>query len=188
MAKAIERSIISITPQVEQGMRVSPPRDLYIDRLRSVMTAMVLLHHTAITYGAPGGWFWTNCIPPVRRPASCSRCSFPQTRPTSWASSSCWQAISRRLTGAQRLCALHRRPLPAARLAPARLHPDPRASDRRHCNAGDGKGFWVALPYLWIHQRIINGPLWFAQALLIFSLGYCAWRAVAGRSLIRFGS
>src|ERR1700735_3209378 len=40
---------------------VTPPRmlrDFYIDRLRSVMTALVILHHTAITYGAVGGWFW----------------------------------------------------------------------------------------------------------------------------------
>lgn len=35
-----------------------PQRDYYIDRLRSVMTALVILHHTAITYGASGGWFW----------------------------------------------------------------------------------------------------------------------------------
>jgi fucose 4-O-acetylase-like acetyltransferase len=38
-------------------------RDLYIDRLRSVMTVMVILHHTAITYGAPGGWFWMELKP-----------------------------------------------------------------------------------------------------------------------------
>jgi hypothetical protein len=29
-------------------------RDLYIDRLRSVMTALVIFHHAAITYDAPG--------------------------------------------------------------------------------------------------------------------------------------
>jgi len=33
---------------------IAPARDLYIDRLRSVMTALVILHHTAITYGAAG--------------------------------------------------------------------------------------------------------------------------------------
>jgi len=26
------------------------------------------------------------------------------------------------------------------------------------------------------HKEFINGPLWFVQALLLFSLGYCAWR------------
>ena len=44
-------------------------RDLYIDRLRSVMTVMVILHHTAITYGAPGGWYW-NELKPSGAPSS----------------------------------------------------------------------------------------------------------------------
>ena len=30
----------------------------------------------------------------------------------------------------------------------------------------EGKGFWRVFPYLWNHTIIINGPLWFAQALL----------------------
>jgi hypothetical protein len=38
-------------------------RDFYIDRLRSIMTAFVILHHTAITYGAIGGWFWYELKP-----------------------------------------------------------------------------------------------------------------------------
>ena len=33
-------------------------RDFYIDCLRSVMIALVILHHTAITYGASGLWFY----------------------------------------------------------------------------------------------------------------------------------
>ena len=48
-------------------------RDFYIDRLRSVMTVMVILHHTAITYGAPGSWFWIELKPPVRLQACYSR-------------------------------------------------------------------------------------------------------------------
>src|SRR5579862_7999336 len=35
-----------------------PQRDFYIDRLRSAMTMLVIFHHTAITYGAMGGWFY----------------------------------------------------------------------------------------------------------------------------------
>ncbi len=49
--------------------------------------------------------------------------------------------------------------------------------------AAQGEGFWPTIIFLWEHKRIINGPLWFAQALLIFSLGYCAWRAVFGTPL-----
>ena len=46
-------------------------------------------------------------------------------------------------------------------------------------NYAQGEGFWIVFPWLWRHKEFINGPLWFAQALLIFSLAYCAWRAVA---------
>lgn len=35
-----------------------PQRDFYIDRLRTVLTVLVVLEHTAITYGGNGGWFW----------------------------------------------------------------------------------------------------------------------------------
>lgn len=33
-------------------------RSFHIDRLRVVLTALVILHHTAITYGGSGGWFY----------------------------------------------------------------------------------------------------------------------------------
>jgi peptidoglycan/LPS O-acetylase OafA/YrhL len=50
-------------------------------------------------------------------------------------------------------------------------------------NFAQGDGFWSRFVSLWRHKEFINGPLWFAQALLIFSLAYCAWRAVAGAPL-----
>jgi hypothetical protein len=43
-----------------------------------------------------------------------------------------------------------------------------------------GRGFWATFAGLWQDRNFINGPMWFTQALLIFSLGYCAWRAVFG--------
>ncbi|TAG25310.1 MAG: acyltransferase [Burkholderiales bacterium] len=33
-------------------------RHFYIDRLRVLLTGLVIFHHTAITYGASGGWFY----------------------------------------------------------------------------------------------------------------------------------
>ena len=33
-------------------------RQLYIDNLRIFLISLVVLHHTAITYGAPGGWYY----------------------------------------------------------------------------------------------------------------------------------
>ena len=34
-------------------------RNTYIDNIRVYLTILVILHHTAITYGAPGGWYYT---------------------------------------------------------------------------------------------------------------------------------
>lgn len=33
-------------------------RTPFIDRLRVALTALVVFHHAAITYGAVGGWYW----------------------------------------------------------------------------------------------------------------------------------
>jgi glucan biosynthesis protein C len=35
-----------------------PSRILYIDNLRVLLTCLVVLHHLAITYGAPGDWYY----------------------------------------------------------------------------------------------------------------------------------
>ena len=49
--------------------------------------------------------------------------------------------------------------------------------------AAQGDGFWPTIAALWHRKHFINGPLWFAQALLIFSLAYCLWRALPGSPL-----
>src|SRR5262249_28734852 len=33
-------------------------RNRSIDHLRVLLTALVILHHTAIAYGGSGGWYW----------------------------------------------------------------------------------------------------------------------------------
>ena len=171
--------------RVSTPANASAPRDLYyIDRLRSVMTALVLLHHTAITYGAPGGWFWYELHP------NGSLTSFLLTLFVS-TNQAYFMGFFFLLAGYFTPGSLERKgygrfladrflrlglPLLAfiVILAPLTVG---------IADAGDGKGFWPAINYLWVHKRIINGPLWFAQALLLFTLGYCAWRAIAGHSL-----
>lgn len=37
-----------------------PAKLLYIDNLKVALTVLVVLHHTFITYGAPGGWYFTD--------------------------------------------------------------------------------------------------------------------------------
>jgi len=164
--------------------RIAPPRDLYIDRLRTIMTAFVILHHTAITHGASGSWFY-NELHVSGETSSILLTLFCATNqayfmgfffllaayftPGSLERKGYAKFIGDRFTrlGIPLLVFIFiLGPLTAAMVA-----------------SHDGKGFWRVFPYLWNHVIIINGPLWFAQALLIFSLAYCAWRAAFGSSL-----
>ena len=159
-------------------------RDLYIDRLRAVMTAFVVLHHTAITYGAVGGWFYSE-VKPSASPSSLLLTMFCATN----------QAY---FMGFFFLLAGYFTPPSLERKGYARFIGD------RFLRLGlpllafglilgpltdaivsfaQGKGFWPTIAWLWNHKEFNNGPLWFAQALLIFSLAYCAWRAIFGAPL-----
>jgi peptidoglycan/LPS O-acetylase OafA/YrhL len=148
------------------------------------MTVMVILHHTAITYGAPGGWFWTE-LKPSGAPSSILLTLFVSTNQAYFMGfffmlAGYFTPGSLEKKGYGRfICDRFLRlglPLLAFGLV---LGPVTAAI----VNAAQGDGFWVVFPYLWRHREFINGPLWFAQALLIFSLGYCAWRAAFGATL-----
>jgi peptidoglycan/LPS O-acetylase OafA/YrhL len=161
-----------------------PQREFYIDRLRSVMVALVILHHTAITYGAIGGWFWRE-VEPSGSPSGILLMLFCTTN----------QAY---FMGFFFLLAGYFTPASLERKGYARFIGDrflrlglpllafililgPLTS--AIVNFAQGDGFWPAIRSIWQHKEIINGPLWFAQALLIFSLGYCGWRAIFGSPL-----
>ena len=36
----------------------TPQKIVYLDHIKVLMTVLVILHHTVITYGGPGGWYW----------------------------------------------------------------------------------------------------------------------------------
>src|SRR5580658_806247 len=159
-------------------------RDLYIDRLRSVMTVLVILHHTAITYGAPGGWFWTE-LKPSAAPSSLLLTLFVTTN------QAYFMGFFFFLAGYFTPASLERKGYPrfvgdrflrlGLPLLAFGLLLGPLTA--AIVNYAQGDGFWVVFPWLWRHREFINGPLWFAQALLIFSLAYCGWRAAAGSPL-----
>ena len=163
-----------------------PQREYYVDRLRSVMVALVILHHTAITCGAIGGWFWRE-VEPSGSPSGILLMLFCTTN----------QAY---FMGLFFLLAGYFTPASMERKGYARFAGDrflrlglpllafililgPLTSGI--VNFAQGDGFWPAIRSIWEHKEIINGPLWFAQALLIFSLGYCAWRAIFGSPLAK---
>ena len=159
-------------------------RDFYIDRLRSVMTVLVILHHTAITYGAIGGWFWRE-VEPSGIASSVLLVLFCTTN------QAYFMGFFFLLAGYFAPASLERKgytrfigdrflrlglPLLAFGLILGPL-------TAGMVNFAQGDGFWSAIFWLWRHKEFINGPLWFAQALLIFSLCYCTWRATFGSSL-----
>jgi peptidoglycan/LPS O-acetylase OafA/YrhL len=159
-------------------------RDLYIDRLRSIMTAIVLLHHTAITYGGAGGWFYNELYPSAAT-SSILLTLFVATN------QAYFMGFFFLLAGYFTPASLERKGY--AQFLGDRflrlglpllvfvfiLGPFTAAIVAAH----DGKGFWGVFPDLWNRVIIINGPMWFVQALLMFCLGYSAWRAAFGAPL-----
>jgi peptidoglycan/LPS O-acetylase OafA/YrhL len=161
-----------------------PQRDFYVDRLRTVMTALVILHHTATMYGAIGAWFWRE-VAPSGSPSSHVLILFCTTN----------QAY---FMGFFFLLAGYFTPASLERKGNARF-----VGDRLlrlglpilgfglilcPLTAGlvtyaQGDGFWPTIAWFWTHRQFNPGPLWFTQALLIFSFAYCAWRAVLGAPL-----
>jgi peptidoglycan/LPS O-acetylase OafA/YrhL len=145
------------------------------------MTALVVVFHAAITYGASGGWFYYE-IKPSATISSLLMTMFCGTN----------QAY---FMGFFFLLAGYFTPGSLERKGYARFIGDrflrlglplltfglllgPLTVAEVHFT--QGRGFWAAFAGLWQDRDFINGPMWFTQALLIFSLGYCAWRALFG--------
>jgi fucose 4-O-acetylase-like acetyltransferase len=154
-------------------------RDLYIDRLRVALTALVLLFHAAITYGGTGSWFYQEI------PNSATPTSFFFTL---WIITD--QAF---FMGFFFLMAGYFTPHAYDRKGPLRFLHDrflrlgipllffclvlgPLTVAMRA--AAEGHGFWPTILLLYRYKKFPNGPLWFAEALLIFSVAYCLWRVL----------
>jgi peptidoglycan/LPS O-acetylase OafA/YrhL len=177
--------------EAESAPRIAGPsiqpqhqRDLYIDRLRSIMTAFVILHHTAITYGAIGGWFWYE-LKPSRAISSQLLIEFCTVNQAYFmgfffllAGYFTPASLERKGYAAFLRDRFQRLGLP---LLGFMLILGPLTAAIAH--AADTGRFWEVFPYLAIHFILIPGPLWFAEALLIFCLAYCAWRKLFGTPL-----
>jgi peptidoglycan/LPS O-acetylase OafA/YrhL len=159
-------------------------RDLYIDRLRTAMTALVVVFHAAITYGGDGGWFYHE-VEHSASPSSLLLTLFCATNQAYFMSfffllAGYFTPPSLERKGYARFIGDRFLRLGLPLLAFGLLLGPLTAA---LVNYAQGDGFWPCIRWLWLHKRFINGPLWFTQTLLLFSLGYCAWRALLGARL-----
>jgi hypothetical protein len=148
------------------------------------MTALVLLHHTAITYGAIGGWFYYE-LHPSSSFSSFLLMLFCTTNQAYFMGfffllAGYFTPGSLERKGYARFLGDRFLRLGVPLLAFGLLLGPVTAAI---VTAAEGRGFWPTIEYLWRHKQFINGPLWFAQALLIFSLAYCGWRRWLGAPL-----
>jgi len=148
------------------------------------MTVLVVLHHTAITYGASGGWFYHELNPSAKL-SSLLLTLFVATNQAYFMGfffflAGYFTPHSLERKGYARFIADRFLRLGLPLLAFILILGPVTAA---MVTASQGRGFWPTIVWLGRHAEIITGPLWFAQALLIFSLAYCIWRAALRKPL-----
>ncbi len=163
------------------------PRAYFIDRLRVVLTALVIAHHSAITYGASGGWFYRE-LTDGGTPSSLLLTVFcavnqaffmgmffliagyytPQSVARKGVRQFAWDRLLR--LGLPLLCF-------GFVLGPLAVAVSMTAS------GVPGSGDWLANWWAQMRTgRFVIGPLWFAWALLLFAGGYLVWLGLAPRA------
>ncbi len=152
----------------------TPGRSAGIDSLRVLLTALVILHHTAIVYGGSGGWYWRQ-----EEDSSNLLLVFFNSVNQSY------------FMGFFFLLAGYFTPLSYDRKGAGNyfrdrflrlglpllayfflLHPFTVAIVRTASGHPLWPGFWQMI----LEHEFEPGPLWFAEALLLFAVGYWLWR------------
>jgi fucose 4-O-acetylase-like acetyltransferase len=154
----------------------------FFDHIRLVLTALVILHHSAIMFGAPGGWYLKyETTHLLERVISTVFVSVDQAF---------FMGFFFLLAGYFSVASYDRKgPLPFLRDRAIRLGIPilaygyvlgPMTVALAHASSGQ--------PFLEHWARLTRagyfniGPLWFAFALLLFSFAYVLWRVVARRA------
>lgn len=156
-------------------------RTYFIDRLRVVLTALVIVHHTAITYGGSGGWFY-------REVTDGSTASSLLLTLLCAVNQAFFMGMFFLLAGyftptsLERKGARHFLQDRALRLGLPLLVFGFVLGPLTEALAGAAKGRGVIEAWLGAMSqgRFVIGPLWFAFALLIFAAGFAVWRSVRG--------
>jgi putative Mn2+ efflux pump MntP len=151
-----------------------------IDALRAAVTLLVVFHHTAITYGAIGGWYYREIDPSTKSLGGILLILFC-TINQAW-----FMGLFFLLAGYYTPASYDRHgPAGFARERLLRLgipllvyffllHPLTVAL----AQTAKGKSFIRVFDYEWMHGKFEPGPLWFAEVLLIFAGLWILWRAM----------
>lgn len=155
-------------------MSSSAPRQSFIDHLRIVLTVLVILHHTAIVYGGSGGWYWRQ-EPNGSNQGLVLFNAVNQSffmgfffllagyyTPTSYERKGTRQFLTDRFLRLGVPLLVYFFVLSPMTIALART--------------GEGHFFWSGWGLMIQQREFEPGPLWFAEALLIFALLYIIWR------------
>jgi len=154
-----------------------------INALRAAVTLLVVLHHTALTYGGIGGWYYRE-IAPSDSPSSLLLTLFC-TANQAW-----FMGLFFLLAGYYTPPAYSRHG--AAGFIRERLlrlgiplvfyflilHPITVAL----AQTANGRSFFRVFEFLWRNGKLEPGPLWFAEALLIFVAVWLVWRLTSRKS------
>ncbi|WP_298257641.1 acyltransferase [Bradyrhizobium sp.] len=150
-----------------------------IDALRAAVTLLVVLHHTALTYGAIGGWYYRE-IAPSNSPGSLLLILFCTVN-QAWFMGLFFLLAGYYTPAAQRRHGtagfvserLTRLGIPLLFyfliLSPVTV---------ALASTAKGRSFGRAIAYLWGHGKFEPGPLWFVEALLIFAAVWLVWRSM----------
>lgn len=159
----------------------SPTRNAGLDALKAALTVLVVFHHAAIAYGASGSWFYQE-IAPNDSASSLVLTIFCTLNQAFFmglffliAGSMTPGAIGRRGAGPFLRERFMRLGLPLVAFVLV-LGPLAVALGK----IPDGAPVLATLSRLAAEGAVIPGPMWFVEALLIFSVGYAALRAAAG--------
>lgn len=151
------------------------------DRLRTVLTVLVIAHHTAITYGGSGGWFYRE-VHDGGAPLSLVFtlfCSINQAffMGLFFLLAGYFSPPALAVKGLRRFVVDR-----ALRLGVPLLVFGLVLGPLTVALAGitQGKPFWPRWLGLMAEGRFVIGPLWFAWALLLFTAGWLLWRSLRG--------
>jgi hypothetical protein len=162
------------------ALAAATPRDTGLDALRAALTLLVVFHHTAITYGAIGGWFYREVTTDGRLETKLLIlfCSVNQAwfmglffllagyfTPGPAERKGAWPYLRDRLIRLGLPLLVFGVVMGAVTIALGQT--------------AKGRSFTTTLLRLWQRGTFENGPLWFVQALLLFCFGYLVWRAIS---------